>query len=506
LPAVEAFISEYPGVSELPDGAPVGIPAWIGWQHFLNAFLMMFIIRSGLSILADHPRLYWSRHSRPGSEWYRMQKPVPDDPTYTAKADSITLPDNLGLPGRRHSIGLARWWHLGVNTLWLANGIVFYVLLIATGQWMRLVPLDLDVFPNAVSVAIQYLSLDWPTENGWNGYNSLQLITYFITVFVAAPLALLTGLGMSPALSTRFHRISRVFSIQFARSVHFLVLIWFLLFIAVHVALVFATGALRNLNHIYASNDTTSWAGFTVFAVSLVVMIVAWVAATPATYRHPGIVQRVGFALIGPAQRLFEHIDSKPGRYTEKDVSRFFWANGRVPTTDEYHELEAGGFTDYRLHVYGLVDNPVSLSLDDLRALPHHEQITQHFCIQGWSGVAKWGGVSMQSILETVRPRPEAKWVVFYSFAQGSEEGIYYDVHDIEQMSYRLTMLALDMNDEPLTYRHGAPVRVRNEVQLGFKMVKWVKGIEFIDDFSDLGGGRGGYNNDHEFFGYRQSI
>ena len=138
--------------------------------------------------------------------------------------------------------------------------------------------------------------------------------------------------------------------------------------------------------------------------------------------------------------------------------------------------------------------------------MPYHEQITQHFCIQGWSGVAKWGGVSMQTILDLVQPRPEAKWVIFYSFAQGSEEGIYYDAQAIEQMSYHLTMLALDMNGEPLNYHHGAPVRLRNEVELGFKMVKWIKGIEFVEDFDEIGGGLGGYNNDHEFFGYRQSI
>jgi sulfoxide reductase catalytic subunit YedY len=503
---MQSFIATYPGTSDLPDNAPVGIPAWLGWQHFLNFFLIIFIMRSGLSILADHPRLYWTRNSTPGSEWYRMQRPVPDDPSYTAKADSITLPDGVGLPGRRHSIGLARWWHLGVDTVWLLNGIVFYILIFTTGQWMRLVPLSWDVAPNALSVAVQYLSLDWPTENGWLHYNSLQLIAYFITVFIAAPAALLTGLGMSPALSTRFHRISSVFSIQLARSLHFLVLCWFVLFIVVHVTLVMTTGALRNLNHIYASNDTESWVGFGIFAASMVVVIVAWVAATPFTYRHPRVVQRVGGALIGPAERLFEHIDAKPGRYTERDISPFFWANGRVPESDEYLRLQDGGFRDYRLSITGLVDNPVDLSLDQLRALAGHEQITQHFCIQGWSGVAKWGGVSMQTILDTVKPRPEAKWVIFYSFAHGSEKGIYYDAQAIEQMSYHLTMLALDMNDEPLTYRHGAPVRLRNESQLGFKMVKWIKGIEFVDDFDEFGGGLGGYNNDHEFFGYRQAI
>ncbi|HWU45381.1 MAG TPA: molybdopterin-dependent oxidoreductase [Humibacter sp.] len=506
IPAVQDFMHRFPGMSELPANAPVGFPVWLGWQHFLNLFLMLFIIRSGVTILSDHPRLYWTRHSTPGKDWFRMQKPVPDDPLYTAKQDSITLPNGVGLPGRRHSIGLARWWHLGVDTLWLLNGVVFYVLIFTTGQWMRLVPLHWDVFPNAVSVGIQYLSLQWPVESGWSNYNSLQLIAYFITVFVAAPAALITGLGMSPALSTRLRWISSFFSIQVARSLHFFVLCWFVLFIVVHVTLVMTTGALRNLNHMYASNDSESWLGFSVFALSMVVVIVGWVAATPFTYRHPRVVQRVGFALIGPAQRLFEHIDSNPGQYTEADISPYFWHNGKYPETEEYKELETQNFAEYRLAITGLVENPVELSLEQLRALPYHEQITQHFCIQGWSGVAKWGGVSMQTILDLVKPAPSAKWLIFYSFATGPDGGIYYDAQPIEQMSYKLTMLAYDMNGEPVSFGHGAPLRLRNETQLGFKMVKWIKGIEFVEDFAQIGGGLGGYNNDHEFFGYRQSI
>ena len=505
LPAVQSFIGQYPGIVELPNGRE-GIPAWVGWQHFFNLFLMTFIIRSGIQIMSDHPRLYWTRHSTPGKEWFRFQKEVPDDPLWTAKQDSVSLPGQVGLPGIRHSIGLARWWHLGVDMLWLLNGAIFYVMIFATGHWQRLVPMSWDFIPNAVSVAIQYLSLDWPVNNGWVSYNSLQVIAYFITVFIAGPLAILTGLGMSPALSTGFKRISSVLSIQTARSLHFLVMVWFILFIVMHMTLVFTTGMRENLNYMYASRDDHSWVGFWVFAASMVVVIVGWVAATPFTLRHPRAVQRIGYALIGPLQRLFEHIDAKPGQYAEKDISPYLWHNGEYPETDEYKALYENNFADYRLRIGGLVDNPVELDLTQLRALPHHEQITQHFCIQGWSGIAKWGGVSMQTIVDLVKPEPEAKWAVFYSLGDGPDGGIYYDAHPIEQMSYHLTMLAYDMNDEPLDYGHGAPVRLRNELQLGFKQVKWIKGVEFVEHFSQVGGGFGGYNQDHEFFGYRQTI
>ena len=371
IPSVERFIVRYPGTIETAGAkASPGLPIWVGVQHFFNLFLLIFIIRSGVQILSDHPRLYWTRHSTPGKDWFRIQKPVPDEPLWTAKQDSISLPRQVGLPGIRHSIGLARWWHLGTDSLWLLNGLVFYVLLFTTGQWRRVVPTTWAVFPNALSVLIQYLSLHWPTENGWVAYNSLQLLAYFITIFVAAPLALITGLGMSPALSTRFKRVSRVLSIQTARSLHFLVLVWFLVFIVIHVALVFTTGLLKNLNHVYAARNDDSWIGFAVFAASMVVFIVGWVAATPFTLRHPRVVQRVGFALIGPAQRLFEHVDATPGEYTEKDISPYFWHNGQYPDSDEYKALFDGNFADYRLRINGLVDKPVDLSLAELRALP----------------------------------------------------------------------------------------------------------------------------------------
>ena len=113
----------------------------------------------------------------------------------------------------------------------------------------------------------------------------------------------------------------------------------------------------------------------------------------------------------------------------------------------------------------------------------------------------------MSHILELVRPTSEARYAVFYSFADGSVGGRYYDVHHgYPTCATSLTLLAYEMNGAPVSVLHGAPLRLRCENELGFKMVKWIEAIEFVHDFRDLGAGQGGYNEDHEFYGYRMPI
>ncbi|MGD9897392.1 MAG: molybdopterin-dependent oxidoreductase, partial [Candidatus Methylacidiphilaceae bacterium] len=444
IPAVQEFIARYPGSSSsaaLPSS--VGFPWWLRWQHFFNLFFLIFIIRSGLQILADHPRLYWTVHSTPGTEWFRFQKDVPRDRVWTAKDDAVTIPGWLGLPGIRHSIGLARWWHFSFDLLWVGNGIVFYLLLFLTPQWKRLVPLSWDVFPNALSTLLQYLSLQFPPNEGWTRYNSLQQIAYFVTVFLAAPFALVTGLLQAPAVGNRLAGLSRIANRQVVRSIHFLVLCWFVFFTAVHVSLVFLTGASANLNRMFAGIDGESAQGWIVFIGAMLVLIPAWLWASPFTIRHARFVQKVGAKLLG---RFLDFGESLSPRvvYTEKEISPFLWPNGKLPQSAEFERLVAEKFASYRLRISGLVDRAREFSLAELRAMPKQEQITNLFCIQGWSGIAKWGGVPMRHILELVRPKPDARFAVFYTFGEGGEGGIYYDVHTLENMRHELTILAYE--------------------------------------------------------------
>ena len=263
LDFMQDFLAAYPGETPLPEGAPVGLPAWLGWQHFFNVFLIVLIIRSGLQVRTERrPPAYWTPRWSKGGE------------------------------GR---ISLTLWFHQSLDVLWLVNGVVFVVLLFATGQWMRVVPTSWEVVPNAVSAGLQYLSLDWPLENGWVNYNSLQVLAYFVTIFIAAPLAALTGVRMSGLWPKDATTLNRIYPVEWARAVHFPVMLYFVAFIVVHVTLVFLTGALRNLNHMYAAQDADGWLGFWIFVASMVVIAAAWIAARP-TLLAPiaGLLGKVG--------------------------------------------------------------------------------------------------------------------------------------------------------------------------------------------------------------------
>jgi thiosulfate reductase cytochrome b subunit len=254
IPSVRDFLITYPGQSALPSGAPVGFPAWLEWQHFLSSFFLILIFRTGWQIrTTQRPPAYWTRsNTRP----FRTKNP----------------------PVR---IGLHLWLHLGLDVLWVANGALFYVLLFVTGQWARLVPTRWDIFPNALSTALQYSSLRWPSDDGWTNYNALQTLSYFVIVFVAAPLAIISGVRMVPGLARYFAPIEKIYPIKVARAIHFPVMIVFVVFVVVHVTLVLAEGALRNLNHMYGGRDDTTWWGAGIFIASTLVIVAAWIALRP---------------------------------------------------------------------------------------------------------------------------------------------------------------------------------------------------------------------------------
>ncbi|WP_308291503.1 cytochrome b/b6 domain-containing protein [Microbacterium sp. G2-8] len=238
---LEAFVTRFPGAAPLPADTAEGIPAFVSWTHFLNAFFLVLIIRTGIRVRTE---------KRAGGLWTSNRV-------------------------KKRRMSLALWGHLAVDVLWLANGLVFVVLLFASGHWVRIVPTSWEVFPNALSTLVQYVSLDWPTEDSWVNYNALQQLSYCAIVFVAAPLAAVTGYRLSAFWPQKWSW----FSEHTAKRIHFPTMLFFVAFVITHVGLVFATGALRNLGHMYAGTDEVSWTGFWIFAATVVLMVIGWRAA-----------------------------------------------------------------------------------------------------------------------------------------------------------------------------------------------------------------------------------
>ncbi len=397
---------------------PYGFPAWLRLTHFFNFFFLMLLARSGLSILADHPRLYWSHHCTPGSEWIRFTPlAVPKDRLWTAKDDARYISPLVGLPGYRHTVGMARSWHFLSQCGFLINGLLFVVLLFFTDQWQRLVPTSWEIIPQAWNTLVHYATLHMPVEpNGFYHYNPLQQLAYFGVIFVMVPLSMLTGTAMSPALDNRFLWYPKLFGgRQAARSLHFLLLIGYMGFLVVHVGLVVATGFVRNMNHIVLGTDNQNSIGLIIGLIAIGGVVASWAVAHFIAWRFPRRVQYLHRSLAVPFLNVLNCFHPRE-RYTQQDISPFFWPNGKLPVSDEWKRLAAGGFKDFRLKIGGLVEHPLSLSLEDLKNVDRKEHISLHHCIQGWSGIAHWAGVPMSKIIELAKPRPEAKVVAFFSF------------------------------------------------------------------------------------------
>ena len=488
---------------------PAGFPGWVRITHFVNFLFLTLLVRSGLQILMDHPRLYGNVHCTPGTEWLRLTPvTVPTDRVHTAKDDARYLSPWIGLPGHRHTVGMARHWHFLSVLFWVTSGAAYVMLLFTSGHWKRLVPASWQIVPDAWSVFVHYVTFHMPPEpNGFFAYNALQQLGYFGVVFILAPLAILTGPSMSPALTARFRWYPSVpGNRQVGRSLHFLVMFAFVLFLVIHVTMVALTGLGRNMNHITRGTDDTRSVGLLLGLVGIAVVVLVNVWANWAAWRQPRRVQHASRAVVTPIMRLLLDGAAPVAEFTRDDISPFFWINGEMPTSDRWKAMAAGAFVDYRLRVYGLVENPVELSLDDIRALGKQDQITLHHCIQGWSGIAEWTGLSVAELLRLVRPQAAARAVVFYSFGDGqvltdpSRRSQYYDSLSMDNARNSQTLLAYAMNGEPLTALHGAPLRLRVENQLGFKMVKWLDAIEVVADIRTVYQGEGGFAEDNEYF------
>jgi DMSO/TMAO reductase YedYZ molybdopterin-dependent catalytic subunit len=223
---------------------------------------------------------------------------------------------------------------------------------------------------------------------------------------------------------------------------------------------------------------------------------------------NPTVLNVLGLAepVTRRLQRLVLSDDALAPEFTEADISKTFKPNGSTdPDDQEYQDLLGGQFKDWRLQITGLVERPLTLSLEDLRGLPSRTQITRHDCVEGWSCIGKWKGVPLARLLERASLKPQARYLVFYcadTLGESLDAAKYYESIGLEDAFHPQTLLAYEMNDAPLTVAHGAPLRLRVERQLGYKMAKYVMQIEAVESFATIGAGKGGYWEDRGYEWY----
>ena len=242
-------------------------------------------------------------------------------------------------------------------------------------------------------------------------------------------------------------------------------------------------------------------------------------------------------------QRLLFDRNGLAPEYAEADIAANFKSNGTEnPPDADYQKLAKAGFSGWGLEVSGLVERPARLTLAELRSMTSRTQITRHDCVEGWSCIGKWKGAPLSAILNQVGLKPQARYIVFHcadTMEQGELTGPsdnegegdddtpeetdageqadsedqqtepepvsgpkYYESIDLIDAYHPQTILAYEMNDKPLAIPYGAPLRLRVERQLGYKMPKYIMRIEAVDSFANIGDGKGGYWEDRGYDWY----
>ncbi len=213
---------------------------------------------------------------------------------------------------------------------------------------------------------------------------------------------------------------------------------------------------------------------------------------------------RRGERLTMASQRLLLRNRPLVREFSRDEISAVHPTTGTVmPRGEEYAALLAGDFAAFRLQVGGLVARPRSFSLAELRSLPARTQITQHQCDEGWSAIGEWTGVPLATLLDVVGLEPRARFIVLHCLdAMDAAGERYYESVDLFDALHPQTILAYGMNGAPLPVRHGAPLRLRAELHIGYKNAKYVGGLEAVERLDGIGRGEGSYWADRGFQWY----
>jgi len=199
---------------------------------------------------------------------------------------------------------------------------------------------------------------------------------------------------------------------------------------------------------------------------------------------HGGIFG-LGETLTYASQRLLTR-HSLAREFSRSQISKRPVPNEMAPLNDAYKRLQAGGFVDWRLTIDGMVAQPGSFSLAQLKSYPSRNQITQLACEEGWSYIAEWTGVPLSHVLDIVGVQPQARYVVYFSI-----EPDWWESIDMADALHPQTFLAYGLNGDELPVGNGGPLRLRLPRQLGYKSVKFITHMAVTDSLKRFGKGLG---------------
>lgn len=492
----------------------LGFPWWLRIEHFANIIFITFFIRSGIEIIGTWPKFYRSVDCEPGKAWAKFTiKEQPKNKYYGSIDEEEDYSPVLAIPGT-NKLGSGRYWHWIMSVGFITFGVIYVVLLLATGQWQRYIPADWGTFARAWDDLVSYVSFQIPAHVEGAPFNALQQLSYGFIILILSPIQILTGLLQSPAITARWPWASRMLGgRQSIRSMHLIGLAIYAVFIVVHVLMVVLHGYGRETSKMVFGNDSRPLAGGLVFTAGLLLLLALHIWATYFTARRPRSVQRLAQVLFRPFLNVVGRLDSRQ-QYPDSMITESPVTNGRCPQTPAYQALAVHDFSDFRLEVGGLVENPLSLTLADLRELAQqHSQTTVHHCVQGFTSIGKWGGVPVSRILELAKPLPGATDVAYMSFQQMDRDdpgaggsGHFYETSAWSESHLTQTILAFEMNDGELPLINGAPIRLRLETSTGFRMCKWVERLEVVNGYDVIGHGRGGWWEDTDLYDRAQFI
>ena len=198
------------------------------------------------------------------------------------------------------------------------------------------------------------------------------------------------------------------------------------------------------------------------------------------------------------SQRMLMSNEQLVQEHDSSEITKNFpvW-NQSNPEDEEYQQLRAENYRDWRLPVTGLVNKPISMSLSDLKRLPRRTQTTMHICEQGWSAIAQWTGAPLLSVIQAAGGiKPNAKYIMINAY------GGWYEGYDMFDVAHPQTILAYGLNGKDLPLGNGAPLRLRVERHCGYKQLKFIKSIEVVSSVESFGRGTGGLNSDYDFHWY----